>query len=134
MLALASVIVVGFVLAAGHAQDVLRTLVGTWEGEVQLESGSYPRTLVITAVGERNGLPILRGEYGGARRGESTPVEIAVDQSSGDVILRFFAESSSITLTLYKDRQHLFGSLQVGSSSGRGRRLDNPIKFTKTSN
>ncbi len=137
--ALTILAVLALVITPGEAQDLAKVLIGKWEGEVQTDSGNYPRTLIIKSAGENEGRPILQAEYGGT--GDSygrtqagvAPVQIAIQMVNGEVILRFYTPDwSPVTLTLHKDGKHLLGSVVARVSSGRhSSRADNSIRLEK---
>ena len=122
---------------ASRAQmDLSTVLVGTWTGQVQMASGTYPRTLIIRSIQSATPRPVARAEYSGEGNGYGGPtltratVEVTIEAFGNDVILRFRApESYPITLTLYKDRRHLFGAMDIPAD--RGAWAINPVRLTK---
>jgi hypothetical protein len=113
---------------AAPAQDLAGLLVGRWEGDIQAETGTYARTLVIKSVGAREGGPVLEAEFGGPGEanarppGALTPVQVAVDTSNREIVLRFATvDHYPVTLTLYRDGKHLIGAVRGRSTVGRGR-------------
>jgi hypothetical protein len=119
-------------------------LVGRWDGDVQMASGSYPRTLVIRSVEGAAGTLMAVADYGGTGSGYGgaasgygggdvrlLPVAVTVQSFGKDVLLRFQTiEAWTVELTLYKDHRHLFGNLQIPISRGGAWAL-NPVRLTK---
>ncbi len=124
--------------AGSEAQVDLQTvLVGKWEGEVQMASGTYPRTLIIKSIRSAAPMAVADAEYGGTgnQYGGATPtiapVSVAIQAFDNDVILRFHTvEVWAVELTLYKDRRHLFGAMRIPVSLG-GVWTINPVKLKK---
>ncbi len=131
---LAALAVTTTVIASACAEDALNALLGKWEGEVQTESGSYPRTLIVKSIEERDGATVLQAKYGGVggAYGQTeqglAPVKILVEVFAGRVTLRFFTpDYVAVALTLYKDGRHLLGSIQARGASGfHSSRAENP--------
>ena len=125
------------VSAPSEAQmDLTTVLVGTWQGELQMASGTYPRTLTIKSIRSAGPMRVAEAEYSGQGNGYGGPtstraaVNIEIEAFGDDVILRFRTpESYTVKLTLYKDRRHLFGAMNI--SVDRGAWGINPVKLTK---
>lgn len=123
--------------------DVAKVLVGKWDGDVQTAGGSYPRVLVIKSVQNEAGTLTAVAEYGGTGSGYGggasgygggdvrlLPVPVKVESFGDDVLLRFpTIEGWTVELTLYKDRQHLFGNVHIPIS--RGAWGINPLRLTR---
>src|SRR5262249_35442626 len=60
------VTLVGVQEAAAQGIDLSKTLVGTWKGEVQMASGTYPRTLIIKSVEVSGRRAVADAQYGGS--------------------------------------------------------------------
>jgi hypothetical protein len=144
-LLLAVLVVVFSTSAVSEAQlDVAKVLVGKWDGDVQMASGTYPRTLVIKSVESDGGGLLAVAEYGGTGSGYAgaaggytapdvrvLPVAINVQSFGNDVLLRFpTIEGWTVDLTLYKDQHHLFGNVRIPVSRG-GAWPINPVRLTK---
>ena len=137
-LALLLVTLVGVQEAAAQGIDLSKTLVGTWKGEVQMASGTYPRTLIIKSVEVSGRRAVADAQYGGSGGygGPSgttlEPVDLQIEHSSSGVLLRFRAEDlSPVELSLYRDGQHLMGSVLAPSIARGGARTPAPIKLQK---
>jgi hypothetical protein len=116
--------------------DLSTVLVGKWEGEVQMASGTYPRTLIIRSIQGAAQGQVAKAEYSGQGNDYGgptsmrTPVDVAIEAFGNDVILRFRTpESYPVELSLYKDRRHLLGSLRISTS--RIAWGINPVRLTK---
>jgi hypothetical protein len=142
---LAALVIVFSASTVSEAQlDVAKVVVGKWDGDVQMASGTYPRTLVIKSVESDAGRLLATGEYGGTGSGYAgaaggytapdvrlLPVVISLQSSGNDVILRFpTIEGWTVELTLYKDQRHLFGDVRIPISRG-GAWPINPVRLTK---
>jgi hypothetical protein len=117
--------------AAQRPVDLSAVLVGTWQGDVQMASGSYPRTLVIKSLREVDGRTVADAEYGGVGGGESLirPVAVRIEAFGKDVIVRFTTvETWSVELSLYRDQ--LLGDLRMPISYATVWSI-NPMKLTK---
>jgi len=137
-LALLLVTLVGVQEAAAQGIDLSKALVGTWKGEVQMASGTYPRTLIIKSVEVSGRRAVADAQYGGSGGygGPSgttlEPVDLQIEHSSSGVLLRFRAEDlSPVELSLYRDGQHLMGSVLAPSIARGGARTPAPIKLQK---
>lgn len=135
MLALAALV---WASVPSEAQvDLSTVLVGTWEGEVQMAAGTYPRSLIIRSIPAAAQSRVVEAEWGGSgnERGglapRLAPVAVMVEAFGKDVILRFRTpEAWAVELTLYKDQRHLFGAMHIPVSLGGGWGI-NPVKLTK---
>jgi hypothetical protein len=124
--------------------DVAKLLVGKWEGDVQMASGTYPRLLVIGSLQSGPSGVVATGEYGGTGSGYAgaaggytapdvrlLPVAVDVQSFGNDVILRFpTIEGWTVELTLYRDQRHLFGNVRIPISRGGAWGI-NPVRLTK---
>jgi len=112
--------------------DLPTTLVGTWRGDVQMSARNYPFTLVIKSVREVDGRVTADAEYeGGIADARHQPVTIKIEAYGKDVILRFATvEAWVVELSLYSDRKHLFGNLNIPVAMG-GTLPVNPVDLTK---
>ncbi len=123
--------------AAAQGVDLEKALVGTWKGEVQMASGTYPRTLVIKSIQQQGRQRAVDAEYGGpggygAGSAKLEPVDMLVELVGNDVVLRFRAEDlSPVELSLYRDGRHLMGSVLAPSLTRGGSRTPMPIKLEK---
>jgi hypothetical protein len=136
---LAALLFAGVSQAAAQPADLSKALVGTWKGEVQMSSGTYPRTLIIKSVQQQGRQRFVEAEYGGpggytpGAGGKLEPVDVAVELLGNEVLLRFRAEDlSPVELTLYRDGRHLIGTVLAPSISRGGGRSPAPIKLEKT--
>lgn len=135
MAPIALALVVSTSSAAEAPVDLSTVLVGTCQGEVQMASGTYPRTLIIKSIRDADGRKVVDAEYGGAgnyggRDPRVRPVPVTLEAFGKDVILRFYTlEAWSVELSLYKDQRHLLGDLRIPIS--RGAWGINPMKLTK---
>jgi hypothetical protein len=114
--------------------DLSAVLVGTWQGDVQMAAGTYPRTLTIKSIREVDGRTVVEAEYGGTGGGESgiRPVLVKIEAFGKDVTLRFTTvEAWPVELSLYPDRRHLLGDLNIPVSLG-GEWAVNPVRLTKS--
>ena len=118
--------------------DLSTLLVGRWDGEVQMASGTYPRTLLIRSVEMKSDALVVQAEYGGQgnERGgfvpTIAPVAVAIEAYGSDVTLRFRTpESWPVELRLSKDRRHLLGDLRI-SADRAGVWAINPMGLAKT--
>jgi hypothetical protein len=145
VLLLAVLLVVFSTSVFSEAQlDVAKALVGKWDGDVQMASGTYPRALVIKSVESDGGGLLAVAEYGGTGSGYAgaaggytapdvrvLPVAINVQSFGNDVLLRFpTIEGWTVELSLYKDQRHLFGNVRIPISRG-GAWPINPMRLTK---
>src|SRR5262245_47273159 len=107
--------------------DLSHALVGTWKGEVQMASGTYPRTLVIKSVQRDGRQRFLEADYGGPPGHGSggavlEPVDVQLLVMGADVVLRFRSEDlSPVELTLFRDGRYLTGSVLAPSIVGGAR-------------
>jgi len=124
--------VTGLMLWSGAAvaqADLAKTLVGTWEGELQLRTkkGADPTLkLRITSLKQEDGKWVADGRAG------STPVKIDVDTTGAKPSLRWTAASgTAYNLTLVDDK-NLVGTatLTTGAAGSRGER-DRSVKLEK---
>ncbi len=117
--------------------DLSKALVGTWKGEVQMASGTYPRTLVIKSIQAQGRQRFVEADYGGpGGYGGGTaalePVDVELLVMGTDVLLRFRAEDlSPVELSLYRDGRHLTGSVLAPSIARGGSRAPAAIKLEK---
>jgi len=125
-------------IGAAQSVDLSKALVGTWKGEVQMASGTYPRTLVIKSVQQQGRQRFVEAEYGGpggyggGGTAKLEPVDVLVETIGNDVMLRFRAEDlSPVELSLYRDGRHLMGSVMVPAPTRGGSRSPSPIKLEK---
>ena len=123
--------VAGLLLGGGAvlAQvDLAKTLVGTWEGELQLRTkkGADPHLkLVITSVKQEDGKWVADGRAG------STPVKIDVDTTGARPSLRWTAASgTAYNLSLIDDKNLVGTATLTTSAAGRGDR-DRSVKLEK---
>jgi hypothetical protein len=124
--------VTGLMLWSGAAvaqADLAKTLIGTWEGELQLRTkkGADPTLkLRITSLKQEDGKWVADGRVG------STPVKIDVDTTGAKPSLRWTAASgTAYNLTLVDDK-NLVGTatLTTGAAGSRGER-DRSVKLEK---
>lgn len=118
--ALVTLAVVALAVAPSGAQtDLSRVLIGKWEGQLELQGGTLPRILIITAAREQGGQWSVEAVFGPG--GKVAPVEVAVDQSGGNVVLKFrTTEGRNLELTLHKDGKHLLGTIQMPAGARGG--------------
>ena len=123
--ALATLAVLALAVAPSWAQtDLSRVLVGRWEGQVELQGGTLPRVLIIISAREQGGQWSVEAKYG--PKGRLAPVEVTVEQSGGNVVLKLPAAegreggSRNLELTLQKDGKHLLGTVQVHAGARGG--------------
>jgi hypothetical protein len=125
--------------ATGQAPpiDLPAVLVGTWQGEIKMATGTYPRTLIIKSLREVDGRTVADAEYGGvggylSEDPRIRPVPVKVEAFGKDVILRFTTlEAWPVELSLYPDRRHLFGDLRISIALGPAWGI-NPVRLTKS--
>jgi len=123
--------------ARAQSADPAKVLVGTWKGDVQMASGTYPRTLVIKAIETQGRQRFVDAEYGGpggygGGSGALAPVDVQLVTMGSDVILRFREEDlSPVELSLYRDGRHLTGSVMAPSPTRGGARSPAPIRLEK---
>jgi hypothetical protein len=135
--ALIAIAVAGSSGAAAQSADLTKVLVGTWKGDVQMTSGTYPRTLVIKAVETQGRQRFVDAEYGGpvgygGGSGALAPVDIQLVTMGSDIILRFREEDlSPVELSLYRDGRHLTGSVMAPSQTRSGGRSPAAIRLEK---
>src|SRR5262245_49670622 len=124
--------------AAQGVVDLSKALVGTWRGEVQMATGTFPRTLIIKSV-EVSGRRAVAdaqyggsGGYGGASGTSLEPIDLQIEHTVTGVLLRFRAEDlSPVELSLYRDGRHLLGSVLAPSIARGGARTPAPLKLEK---
>jgi len=132
----ALLVVMGLVVASGVAAaqvDLAKALVGTWEGELQMQmkKGADPvMALVVTSVKQEDGKWVADGRFGGAK-GKKGPVKIEVDTSGSKPSLRWKgASGTEYDVSLFDDK-HLTGTATLTTSqAGRGAR-ERTLKFEK---
>jgi hypothetical protein len=112
--------------------DLPAVLVGTWRGDVQMSARNYPFTLVIKSVREVDGRATADAEYeGGIADARHQPVTVRIEAFGRDVVLRFATvEAWVVELSLYPDRRHLFGNLNIPVAMG-GTLPVNPVDLIK---
>lgn len=125
-------LMVGIGVAAAQV-DLAKALVGTWEGELQmqLKKGADPvMALVITSVKQEDGKWVADGRFGGAN-GKKGPVRIDVDTSGSKPSLRWKGASGiEYDVNLFDDK-HLTGTATLTTAqAGRGAR-ERTLKFEK---
>ena len=104
-LTLLAVAVLGISLgvASGWAQgDLSKSLVGTWEGQLELASGvtgDPNRTLIIESVTQKDGNWVGAGRFGITGKGLGK-VDIEVDDSGSRPFIRIVIPTSTIRLSL----------------------------------
>ena len=123
--------VTGLMLWSGAAvaqADLAKTLVGTWEGELQLRTkkGADPGLkLRITSLKQEDGKWVADGRLG------STPVKIDVDTTGAKPSLRWTAASgTAYNLSLVDDKNLVGTATLTTSAAGRGDR-DRSVKLEK---
>lgn len=123
--------VTGLMLWSGAAiaqADLPKTLVGTWEGELQLriKKGADPSLkLVIASVKQEDGKWIADGRFG------SKPVKIDVDTSGSKPSLRWAGASGAVYNVNLLDDKNMAGTVTLTTSSaGKGDR-DRSVKLEK---
>jgi hypothetical protein len=134
--ALLFVAVVGTALAMspGWAQvDLAKSLVGKWEGELQLAggvTGDPNRTLVIESVTQKDGNWVATGRFGITGQGLGK-VEIEVTDSGGRPFIRFVtAASTTVRLSLTGPKE-LTGATTLPGASNTGRGNDRALRLQK---
>jgi hypothetical protein len=123
--------VIGLMLCSGEASaqaDLAKTLVGTWEGELQLRTkkGTDPTLkLRITSLKQEDGKWIADGRFG------PTPVKIDVDTTGAKPSLRWTAASGTAYNLSLLDEKNLVGTATLTTSAaGRGDR-DRSVRLEK---
>ena len=123
--------VTGLMLWSGAAVaqgDLAKTLVGTWQGELQLRTkkGADPGLkLVITSLKQEDGKWVADGRFG------PTPVKIDVDTTGAKPSLRRTAASGTAYNVNLVDDKNLVGTATLTTSAaGRGDR-DRSVKLEK---
>jgi hypothetical protein len=117
-----------FGVADAAERDLVKALIGRWEGEIQLRglpTRTDPnRTLVIESVTPTDDGTTARGRYGTGKR--MRPVVIDVDPSGTFLWMRFATrDDRPIKLTLIDDRA-LSGSIRL-----RGGAHERPLTLRK---
>ena len=117
--------------AAGAQMDLATSLVGKWEGNVQVEGtrGDAERTLVIESVSQQDGKWVARGRYG--ITGKALPkVSVGIDVSGSTPTLKFTTGAHAAVRLNLVDQRSLIGTFTwlAASTRGRGAR---PMKLEK---
>jgi len=113
LLGVAAILALGFAVSDGQ-DDLAKILVGKWEGQVAWRvPGNKDRVLTITSVKEAR----ATGRFG-IPGGASKPVDIAIERSGSDTILRFSGfNNTPVQLTL-KGGKTLDGTVSAQTSGG----------------
>ena len=99
---------------------------------MQMSTRNYPFSLLIKSVREIDGRATADAEYdGGVADARHQPVTVRIQASGNDVVLRFATvEAWVVELSLYPDRRHLFGNLNIPVAMG-GTLPVNPVDLAK---
>ena len=113
LLGVAAVLALGFAVSDGQ-DDLAKILVGKWEGQISWTiPGNKDRVLTINSVEEAR----ATGRWsipGGATK----PVDIAIERSGGDPILRFAGFNNVPTQLTLKGGKTLDGTTTFQTTSG----------------
>lgn len=113
LLGVAAILALGFAVSDGQ-DDLAKILVGKWEGQLSARTpGNRDRVLTITSVEEAR----ATGRFG-IPAGATKPVDIAIERSGSDTILRFTGfNNAPIQLTLTRGKT-LDGTVTLPTTSG----------------
>lgn len=124
---LASVLVLGSLSCAQG--DLARSLVGTWEGELQTlgkgTRGDPHRTLIIRSVSQKEGKWIGEGRFGVTGKSLG-PVQMEVDTNGMRPSIRFATGANATVRLELLEEGHLIGTLtrrEMGGTLGNDRAI-----------
>ena len=121
-------------MASGWAQgDLPKSLVGKWEGELQLASGATGdtnRTLIIESVTQKDGNWVGMGRFGITGKGLGK-VEIEVGDSAGRPFIRFVTGAATTIRLALTGPKELTGTTTFPGASNTGRGNDRALKLEK---
>jgi hypothetical protein len=113
LLGVAAILALGFAVSDGQ-DDLAKTLIGKWEGQVTWRApGNKDRVLTITSVKDGQ----ATGRFG-IPGGASKAVDIAIERSGGDTILRFSSFNNAPTQLTLRGGKTLDGTVTVPSAVG----------------
>lgn len=113
LLGVAAILALGFAVSDGQ-DDLAKILVGKWEGQFSgATGGNMDRVLTITSVQEARATGRL-AIPGGA----STPVNIAIERSGSDTILRFSGFNNAPTQLTLRRGKTLDGTVSLPTTGG----------------
>jgi hypothetical protein len=113
--------------------DLAKSLVGKWEGELQLAGGATGdpnRTLIIESVTQKDGTWVAAGRFGITGQGLGK-VEIEVTDSSGRPFIRFVTGASSTVRLSLTGARELTGATTFSGASNTGRGNDRALRLEK---
>lgn len=101
--------------------DPGKSLIGKWEGEVQLAGagGDRNRTLIIQSVGEKDGKLVAEGRYGVTGKGLGK-VQIEVSTSGKWPSIRFVTGANSTVRLDLIDEKSMTGKMTLAGASQHG--------------
>ena len=133
---LVAIALVGFSLevASCWAQgDLAKSLVGKWEGELELAggvTGNPNRTLIIESVTQKDGNWVGTGRFGITGQGLGK-VEIEISESSGRPFIRFVTGAASTVRLSLTGPRDLTGATTFSGASNTGRGNDRALRLEK---
>ena len=121
-------------VTSGWAQaDLAKSLVGKWEGELELASGATGdprRTLIIESVTQKDGKWAGTGRFGISGQGLGK-VEIEVTESNGRPFIRFVTGAPSTVRLSLTGARELIGATTFSGASNTGRGNDRALRLEK---
>ena len=109
----AAILALGFAVSEGQ-DDLATILVGKWEGQLSSrDPGNKDRVLTITSVQEGR----ATGRFG-IPAGASKAVDIAIERSGSDTILRFTGFNNAPAQLTLKGSKTLDGTYTLPTTSG----------------
>ncbi len=113
LLGVAATLALGFAVSDGQ-DDLAKILVGKWEGQLSSrEPGNKERVLTINSVEEAR----AKGRFG-IPGGASKAVDIAIERSGSDTILRFTGFNNAPAQLTLKGGKTLDGTYTLPTTSG----------------
>ena len=115
LLGVAAILALGFTPPASDAQvDLAKVLIGKWEGQLSGRiPGNKERVLTIRTVEDTRATGLF-GIPGGATK----PVDIAIERSGNDTILRFAGFNNAPTQLTLKREKTLDGTVTLPTTGG----------------
>jgi hypothetical protein len=121
-------------LSSGFAQvDLAKSLVGKWEGALELASGvtgNPNRTLIIESVTQKDGNWVGTGRFGITGQGLGK-VEIEISESGGRPFIRFVTGAPSTVRLSLTGARELTGATTFSGASNTGRGNDRALRLEK---
>jgi hypothetical protein len=113
--------------------DLTKSLVGKWEGQIELASGvtgNPNRTLIIESVTQKDGTWMAAGRFGITGQGLGK-VDIEVSESGGRPFIRFVTGAPSTVRLSLTGARELTGATTFSGASNTGRGNDRALRLEK---